>query len=462
MPDTNVLITNPYSIYSFDEHNVCIIDITLEELDKLKTAPGETGANAREVVRILSSLRERGNILNGVKLKPDDEDSGIFHVETNHINEPLPDGWSERKADHRILRTCKALNSKGENVVLVTNDSITQLKADIINVEAEYYRTDRVSETDKQYKGRREVYVKSVNDFYSNGMLSPDSIVPVAESDEESLVINEFLVMKDASTGSSALGRFDGTNIVPLIHTNSKPFGMIPKNAGQRFALEALLMSPDKAPLVIIKGGAGTAKTFCSMAAGLEQVLGEESAYRRMLIARPNVKFDDDIGFLKGTESEKIAPLIRPVMDNLEILVEGMNISGVGGQYRGKDSNSAAATIDYLFQAGYITAEALAYFRGRSISKTYTVIDEAQNMSPVQAFGIVTRAGMGSKIVVIGDPTQIDSPNLDSRTNGLSYASEKMKGNPLCWQLTFTDEECTRSKLAEAALACMSPKGIGK
>ena len=459
--DTNVLITDPHSIFAFDEHHVCIIDITLEELDGLKGTPGETGANAREVTRILSRLREQGSILSGVKLNPDDADSGIFHVETNHVKEPLPDGWSESKADHRILRTCKALN-KEKRVILVTNDSITQLKADIIEVEAEYYRTNRVTETDKQYKGRREVFVKTVGYFFANGRIGPDEII-WDENEAEPLTVNEFLIMKDSVNGSSALGRFDGESIVKLEYANSLPFGVTPRNVGQRFAFEALMTPSSKAPLVIIKGGAGTAKTFCSLAAGLEQVLGGEDEYRRVLVARPNVKFDEDIGFLKGTESEKIAPLIRPIMDNLEALTENMGRpktrAMTKGQYRGRDLEETGATVDYLFHAGFITAEALAYFRGRSISKTYTIIDEAQNMGPVQAFGIVTRAGLGSKIVIIGDPSQIDDPHLDSRTNGLSYASEKMKGSPLCWQLTFTDEECTRSKLAEEALARMSPKG---
>ena len=461
--DTNVLVTDPCSPFAFDEHDVCVIDITLEELDGLKNAQGETGANAREAVRALSRLRAGGSILGGVKLRPEDPGSGTFFVEVNHVSEPLPDGWSDSKADHRILRTCKALRNAGREVVLVTNDTVTQLKADIIGIRAEYYSTLRAPEEDKQYRGRREAAVRSIDAFYAGKRLCPSEIMPEGDEGIPPLTINEFLVMKGLAGGGSALGRFDGEHIVPLKYAGGSqgPFGVTPKNAGQRFAFEALMTPATEAPLVIIKGGAGTAKTFCSLAAGLEQVLGGEGAYRRMLIARPNIKFDEDIGFLRGSESEKIAPLIRPVMDNLEALMEisGAQKAAKAGRRTGVPGDEGSATIDYLFEAGFVKAEALAYFRGRSISRTYTVIDEAQNMSPVQAYGIVTRAGAGSKIVIIGDPTQIDSPRLDSRTNGLSYASEKMKGNPLCWQLSFADSECTRSRLAEEALARMSPKG---
>ena len=175
----------------------------------------------------------------------------------------------------------------------------------------------------------------------------------------------------------------------------------------------------------------------------------EEPAYRRILISRPNAQFDDDIGFLPGDESEKIAPLLRPVVDNLELLVDQNE------KERFADERSLSGKVEELFDRGIVDAQALNFIRGRSISKTYLVIDESQNLTPKQAKGIITRAGMGTKIILLGDPQQIDHPLLDERTNGLSYAAEKMKGSPLCWQVTMSAEECERSVLAMDAVKRM-------
>jgi len=450
--DTNVLISDPHAMYAFDEHDVCIVDITLEELDNLKTRQDEVGANARASVRELNKLRDMGDIVKGVKIN---DDSGKFFIEMNHAAEKLPEGWLDNKADHRILRASSAMNKAGKNVVLVSSDSIMRLKADIMGVPAEEYKTLKAKDVPEQYRGRRDIKLNSggITEFYSkkSHYIDVDSIY---EYDKMSpLVTNEFLVMTDVITGKSALGRYDGQKIVALKYADAKPYEVMPRNVGQKFAFEALMTSADEAPLVIIKGGAGTAKTFCALAAGLEHVHNKfaDETYRRILIARPNVKFDEDIGYLKGSEMEKISPLLRPIYDNLEALYT---------LKEKKDAKTIQAIITDLFESGYITAEALAYFRGRSIHSCYTIIDESQNMSPIQAYGIITRAGVGSKIVLLGDPKQIDNLYLDSKTNGLTYASEKMKGNPLCWQITFDDDECVRSKLAIEAIGSMAPKGF--
>ena len=175
----------------------------------------------------------------------------------------------------------------------------------------------------------------------------------------------------------------------------------------------------------------------------MKKVLNNPSGeYRRILISRPNAQFDADIGFLPGDEQEKISPLMRPVIDNLEQLVDSNEES------RYEDERELKGKIDEIFDRGLIQAEALNFIRGRSIVKTYLIIDEAQNMTPNQVKGIITRAGEGTKIILLGDPGQIDRPFLDERTNGLSYASEHMKGSSLCWQITMTGKECERSALA--------------
>ena len=258
------------------------------------------------------------------------------------------------------------------------------------------------------------------------------------------LVPNQFVILRaDQSVKKTQLGRFDGKHVVPLKYQRKKPYGVSPRNVGQKFLQEALLTGPEEAPLVIVKGMAGTAKTFYTLAVGLDAMLErEEPEYRRILISRPNAQFDDDIGFLPGDEGEKIAPLLRPVIDNLELLVDQDE------KERYADERSLSGKIEELFDRGYIAAQALNFIRGRSVTKTYLIIDEAQNLTPKQAKGIITRAGLGTKIILLGDPQQIDNPLLDERTNGLSYAAEKMKGSPLCYQITMAPEECERSALA--------------
>lgn len=237
---------------------------------------------------------------------------------------------------------------------------------------------------------------------------------------------------------------------MPLAFKKKHPYGVTPRNVGQTFLQEALMTNAEDAPLVIVKGIAGTAKTFYALACGLSAIMEQdEPAYRRILISRPNVHFDDDIGFLPGDESEKIAPLLRPAIDNLELLVDQNE------RERFRDEKSLAGKVEELFARDIVSAQALNFIRGRSVTKTYLIIDEAQNLTPKQAKGIITRAGVGTKIILLGDPNQIDHPLLDDRTNGLSYAAEKMKNSPYCWQVTMTSEECERSVLAKDAATRM-------
>lgn len=282
----------------------------------------------------------------------------------------------------------------------------------------------------------------------------PEDVYQIDEAGERqpvTLTPNQFIILKaDQSNRKTQLARFDGKKIVPLAYQKKKPYGVSPRNVGQKFLQEALMTNAQEAPLVIVKGMAGTAKTFYTLAVGLHAMMEQdEPEYRRILISRPNAQFDDDIGFLPGDESEKIAPLLRPVIDNLELLVDQNE------KERFSDERSLSRKVEELFARGLIDAQALNFIRGRSVSKTYLVIDEAQNLTPKQAKGIITRAGMGTKIILLGDPQQIDNPLLDERTNGLCYAAEKMKGSPLCYQVTMSAEECERSALAMDAVKRM-------
>ena len=315
---------------------------------------------------------------------------------------------------------CKGLkeDNKSAYVCLVTKDLVLRLKAQIIGLNAEDYTTEQIRADDE------------------------GNAIPVE------LTENEFIILKsDTSTRKTLLGRVEGKKIVPLVYKKSCPYGISPRNVGQYFMQEALMTDAERAPLVIIQGMAGTAKTFYSLAVGLDKVYNMQSnEYRRIIVCRPNAQFDDDIGFLPGDEKEKIAPLMRPIIDNLEQILDS------DSEKRYEDEAELSDKIEEVFERGIIQTEALNFIRGRSIVKTYLIIDEAQNMTPNQVKGIITRAGKGTKIILLGDPKQIDKPFLDEKTNGLSYAAKYMKGSPYCWQITLSADECERSELAMDAV----------
>ena len=443
--DTNVLIQAPYAINCFEDNRVVLPVAVLEELDHLKKAEGETGANARKAIRLLEQLRHQGDLLTGVKL----EHGGTIRIEKNFVDVVLPPDLPDDNMDNRILKVCRGL--EGE-VVLVTKDILLRIKAQIIGIRAEDFTTEQVSGREEQYTGRIEVFAPEeyFKDFKKKG-ISTDRIYTTDESGAKSspkLFENQFVILKaDQSTRKTVLGRVNGDKIIPLDYQKSRPYGVAPRNAGQYFAQEALMQPAEIAPLVIIKGMAGTAKTFYSLAVGLEKLLNNPTGeYRRIIVSRPNAQFDSDIGFLPGDEQEKISPLMRPVIDNLEQLID----SNEEKRYENEDELSGK--IEEIFARGLIKTEALTFIRGRSIIQTYLIIDEAQNMTPNQVKGIITRAGKGTKIILLGDPNQIDRPFLDERTNGLSYAAEHMKGSSLCWQITLQAEECERSVLAMDAV----------
>lgn len=443
--DTNVIIVSPHALLSFEENEVVLSVVVLEELDFLKTERGESGVNARQAIRILEALRQKGSLQDGVMLP----DGGTLRVELNCEDGDMPAGFGVEKNDNRLLRICMHIQKTGQPTILVTNDIVLRIKAQMLGIKAEGFTTDQVPQTDDQYRGRRDVFVpeSAIQHFFKEGIDPAVMYQDEAERPFEHPVLNEFfLIRNDCNLKHTVLGRFNGKRIVPLETLNASPFGVQPRNVGQRFLQEALMAGVDQAPLVIVKGMAGTAKTFYALAVGLEKTMEQDGIFRRVMVVRPNTQFDDDIGFLPGSEQEKIAPLMRPIIDNLEILVDRNE------HERYKDERELRGKIEELFDRGIITCEAMNFMRGRSITKTYLVIDEAQNLTPKQAKGILTRVAKGTKLILLGDPMQIDNPLLDERTNGLAYASEHMKGSPLCWQVTMNPDECERSSLAADAI----------
>ena len=332
-----------------------------------------------------------------------------------------------------------------------------RVKAAILGVQAEDFRNDKVAEIENQYTGRATVYTSTavINDFYKDDLRFID-VCDLKYYDEQtsslvnpSLVTNQFLLIKSTDNSRhTAVGRFDGKKVVQLKYRNRNPFGVIPRNVGQIFLQECLMMSAEEAPLIIIKGMSGTAKTFYSLAVGLYKYMEcRPRDYHHILICRPNIPMDEDIGFLPGSEAEKISPFMRGIRDNLFTLMSGNTA------VEDKEIAQVEDTVQMLFDKRIIQTEALAYQRGRSVQKYWMIFDEMQNSTPRQAKGVITRPGLGTKIILLGDPAQIDHPYLDSRTNGLVYASDKMCGSKLCFQVTMEPEECERSPLAaEAAM----------
>lgn len=443
--DSNVLLQAPYALESFEDNHIVLPLAVLEELDTLQSSDGDRGGNARQVIRFLEQVRLQGNLLDGVPLHC----GGTLRLEVNHVHTELPHGMDPEDRVSRILKVCKGLTEDGVPVILVSRDIVTRIKAQMMGIPAEEFTTDQISKESLPYTGRADVYVPNdlLSGFKKKGVTAQD-LYTLDEQGQQipvDLTENQFVILhSDTETKKTMLGRYRSGKVTALEYSNSKPFGVKPRNVGQQFMQEALMMGAKEAPLVIIKGPAGTAKTFYTLAVGLEKVMEqEERQFRKILACRPNAQFDQDIGFLPGSEKEKISPLMRPIVDNLEVLLDLEHKKD-----RRSSEEELRSRIDYLFETGTITIEAMNFIRGRSITDTLLMIDEAQNLSPRQVKGIVTRVGRGTKVVLLGDPAQIDHPLLDERSNGLSYASDRMKGSPLCVQLTMQADECERSDLA--------------
>ncbi len=447
--DTNILLQSPNSIFGFEDNNVIITGTTLQELDSKKTLSGELGYNARETCRILESLREEGNLTSGVPIVS----GGTFFVEPDGVDEKnLPDGYSIKAPDNRIISACISLQKKSSaRCILVTNDISMRINASVCGVAVESYRNDHVS-SKEIYTGKATVETDGsiVNSLYQNKIIenvdeNKDDFTPCMEeeSTQEIFAIeNEFYTVKCGKQSALAFYRNHDLHLVPDIHA----FGVTPKNAAQSFALYALMAPVEEIPFVILKGPAGTAKTFLSLAAGLDGTYDSRynRSYDKVLITRNNITSDAEFGYLPGDIEEKMSPLLAPFYDNLESLLRG--------NHKEESNEQIQMQIEDMFDTGLIAVCPLAYMRGRSISNSYLIVDEAQNSTRSQMRDIITRAGKGTKVVICGDPDQIDNHTLDKWNNGLIFASERMKGSSLCAQITFSEEESVRSALATEAL----------
>jgi PhoH-like ATPase len=428
--DTNVLLYDPHALYKFEENTIVIPITVIEEVDKFKKDMNETGRNARHVSRLLDDLRTSGSLSKGVKL----ESGGILRVEIyeERVIKRLPPELRVDRGDNRILAVAIDIKERGEStpVILVTKDTNLRIKADALGLTAEDYESDKV-EIEDLYSGSIEVKVEAerVDRFYGQGWLeSGDSFLP-----------NQFVSMTDVTNAShAAIGRFDAAKdrILPLRKGGKDGiWSILPRNREQSFAIDILL--DDEIKLVTLVGKAGTGKTLLAIAAGLHKV-AEENVYNRLLVSRPVFPMGKDLGFLPGDIEEKLAPWMQPIFDNVELLLSGHEAE-----------KRHTKGYKELVAMGIMEIEPLTYIRGRSIPNQFMIVDEAQNLTPHEIKTIITRAGEGTKIVLTGDPYQIDNPYVDASSNGLTYLVERLKTLKITGHVTMTKGE--RSELAELA-----------
>ena len=427
--DTSVYLTDFSSLRAFEDNDIVIPFKVLEEIDKHKKRQDAVGSNARNIIRALDELREIGSLHNGVSMGEG------FGTVTARSYDPqlIPLDWDVEDPDNQIIAT--ALTVKRENpeskVTLVSRDINLRVKCDSIGLATDDYQASQVIESlDDIYSGYTEMTVKDsvIEDFY-NG---EDIFIP---KEEEGLNGNQFLVMSsEINEKKSALARFKNYN-TPLLKIPNKRrvWGISPRNKEQTYALE-LLMDPSIS-LVSLVGKAGSGKTLCAIAAGLEQTLddhpmsSQKSIYTRLIVSRPVEPLGKDIGFLPGTMEEKMEPWLKPIQDNLKFLMVDDSV-----------------TLQEYMDMGKIEVEALTYIRGRSIANAFIIIDEAQNLTKHELKTIVTRVGEGTKLILTGDVEQIDNIYIDERTNGLTYAVEKMKEHEITGHVTLKKGE--RSAIA--------------
>ncbi|KAB7707930.1 AAA family ATPase [Bacillus aerolatus] len=431
--DTNVLLQDPYAVFSFEENEVVIPAVVLEELDSKKRYMDEIGRNARLVSKLIDKMRETGKLHESIKL----ENGGSLRIELNHRSfQKLQDIFVEKTNDNRILAVAKNLSleeeakADGRAVILVSKDTLVRVKADALGLQAEDFLSDRVIEMSDIYKGFLEMYVskETLDLFYQKGEL------PLSEIAHHPFYPNQFLLLKDAlGSSASAVGIVDARAKVlkKLLHDEDVVWGIKPRNVQQMMAIE-LLMRPD-IPLVTMAGKAGTGKTLLALAAGLLQT-EDLQLFKKLLVARPIVPVGKDIGYLPGEKQEKLRPWIQPIYDNLEYLF----------------NTKKPGEIDQILAGLHsVEVEALTYIRGRSIPEQYIIIDEAQNLTKHEVKTILTRVGEKSKIVLMGDTAQIDHPYLDEYNNGLTYVIEKFKDQAVSGHIKLMKGE--RSGLAQLA-----------
>jgi PhoH-like ATPase len=428
--DTNVLLHNSAALLAFTDNEVVLPIEVIEELDEFKKDHDEKGRNAREAIRQLDKFRRKGKLGNGVAT----EGGGLIKIIANmDLSDAVKDlGLSVQVVDNRILMTAYTLQKKEQKVIFVSKDINARVKADAIGIKAMDFEKEKI-DFDKLYTGWRKIKAskENIDSFYEQKSISegiPSDFMP-----------NEFALLSDSENEKhTALARYghDKKRFQQIKYGGKEIWSVKPRNKEQVMAQE--LLCDDSVKLVTLVGTAGTGKTLLALAAGLKKVL-QDATYDRLLISRPIMPLGRDIGYLPGTKEEKLENWMEPIFDNLEFILS-MHHKKQRGKFK---------TVEDLLDTGLLQLEALTYMRGRSIPKQFIIIDEAQNLTPHEIKTVITRTGNYAKMVLTGDPYQIDNPYLDSSSNGLTYCVEKMKDQSMFGHVTLTSSE--RSELASIA-----------
>ncbi|PZV01033.1 MAG: phosphate starvation-inducible protein PhoH [Leptolyngbya sp.] len=430
--DTNVLLHDPMAMFRFEDNDVVLPITIIEELDRFKKGTADTGRNARYVSRTLDDLRQQGSLVHGIPL----EKGGTLKVALCHRDTllQLPAELEGDQGDNAILAVAMEYKHNYDMpVVLVSKDTNLRIKADAVGLVAEDYETDKI-DYDDLYAGTLEVMTsaEAMSQLFGDGHLKLD--VPLHPNQAVTLV-------DESNPNHTALAMVQGSSgkLVPLSKLPHAGVSRVqPRNREQRFAFELLLQ--DSISMVTLVGKAGTGKTLLAIAAGVQKV-ADERLYSRLLIARPIVPLGRDIGYLPGDMREKLNPWMQPLYDNFDLIFGTQDMRGRPEHWR--------RGHEEMIDQGLLQIEPLTYIRGRSIPKQFLVVDEAQNLTPHEVKTILTRAGEGTKIVLTGDPDQIDNPYVDASSNGLTYVVERFKDEALAGHITLNKGE--RSGLAERA-----------
>lgn len=437
---TEAILASEDATIRFDSDNMVVIPMAILEnlyryeglAEKQKLASDfceyVSGFNKKELLFAKGARQRNGSVIRVV-----DNDKITAEIEAIQNLSQL---------DKRVFQVCLDLQKEGNQVILISQNPVIRLKAFGLGIKAEPFKDEIFPKPEDQYTGRLEINTSQteLSKLFHDGEISVKSIYGYDKID---WIENLFVNIK--TEGSSAIGRYTKGKIVPLTYSKKLPNGYKALNVEQRMLWECLMAPPEVAPLVVVKGAAGTGKTFCSLAYALEHVrrFSDGDLYNQILVGTP-VEYGEKIGFLPGDISAKISPLLGGIYDNLKAMFREKN-----PEASNLEINS---NCDEIFDRGFIEIQVIGFLRGRTIPYTCFIIDETQNVRPEIIKNIVTRAAKGSKFIFLGDPNQIGNPELNSRYNGLVYLSEKLKGNSLCWQVTLSSEKSVRSELAQVAL----------
>lgn len=448
--DTNVLVLDPQSIFSFDNELIGIPAVVLEELDKFKQEASDRGRNTREVIKYLDALRQQGSLKDGVRFANDSILKVLFLDKTRVSSFP----FKLHIEDNVILLTAVMLKNEGFEVIFVSRDLNARVKADALGIESQDYAKERIS-VDEFYKGWVRVQAPAVQLKREY----PEVLMEVLE--EQGLALNEFVLVESLHNPFNyRIFRYTGGSRFKAVHDPALKWPLKARNPQQLMALDLLLDSSIQ--LVNLVGPAGTGKTFLALLAGLHQVLIEDE-YERILISRPVVPLGRDIGFLPGTLEEKLHSWMLPIYDNMDFIIHSASVGqhfkelehetyGLRKKKRlrpDKKSKLMMPTMEELVHSDKISLEAITYMRGRSIPYQYILIDEVQNLTPHEVKTLISRVGMGSKMILSGDPYQIDAQYLDFSSNGLTVATERFKGQDVFGTVFLETSE--RSHLSDLA-----------